>query len=82
MGHWRHQQPIFAKVSGEFFLDQPGQYRFRTFNDDGVFLLVDGKLVINDPTLHPSVFLLEMSICRLATIILNCSSLKMVEKPL
>jgi hypothetical protein len=44
---------FFAKVSGEFFLDQPGQYRFRTFNDDGVFLLVDDKLVINDPTLHP-----------------------------
>ena len=44
---------FFAKVSGDFHLDQPGQYRFRTFNDDGVFLLIDGKLVINDPTLHP-----------------------------
>lgn len=44
---------FFAKVSGDFFLDQPGQYRFRTFNDDGVFLLINGKLIINDPTLHP-----------------------------
>lgn len=44
---------FFVRVSGDFFLDQPGQYRFRTFNDDGVFLLIDGNLVINDPTLHP-----------------------------
>ena len=46
---------FFAKVSAEFFLDQAGLYRFRTYNDDGVFLLVDGKLTINDPTLHPEV---------------------------
>ncbi len=44
---------FFAKVSGEFSVAQSGNYRFRTFNDDGVFLLIDGVLVINDPTLHP-----------------------------
>jgi len=44
---------FFAKISGEFFVDEASKYRFRTFNDDGVFLLIDGQLVINDPTLHP-----------------------------
>jgi len=44
---------FFVKISGDFFTDEPGKYRFRTYNDDGVFLLIDGNLVINDPTLHP-----------------------------
>ena len=29
-------------------------YSFRTYNDDGVFVSIDGDLVINDPTLHPA----------------------------
>ena len=44
---------FFAKISTTFDIGLPGKYRFRTFNDDGVFLLIDNKLVINDPTLHP-----------------------------
>jgi len=44
---------FFAKVSGDFSVTTAANYRFRTFNDDGVFLLIDGVLVINDPTLHP-----------------------------
>ena len=44
---------FFVKVSGDFSIEKAGLYRFRTFNDDGVFLLIDGNLVINDPTLHP-----------------------------
>jgi len=44
---------FFVKISGDFYANSASKYRFRTFNDDGVFLLIDGKLVINDPTLHP-----------------------------
>ena len=44
---------FFVKVSGDFSIEKAGLYRFRTYNDDGVFLLVNGNLVINDPTLHP-----------------------------
>lgn len=44
---------FFAKISGEFFVDEASKYRFRTFNDDGVFLLINDQLVISDPTLHP-----------------------------
>lgn len=44
---------FFAKISTDFYVNDPSKYRFRTYNDDGVFLLIDGKLVINDPTLHP-----------------------------
>lgn len=46
---------FFAKISTTFDVSLAGKYRFRTFNDDGVFLLIDNKLVINDPTLHPEV---------------------------
>ena len=44
---------FFAKISGDFSIEKEGLYRFRTYNDDGVFLLVDGILVINDSSLHP-----------------------------
>ena len=44
---------FFVKISGEFFTEKAGNYRFRTFNDDGVFLIINGTTVINDPTLHP-----------------------------
>jgi hypothetical protein len=44
---------FFVKISADFYVSDTSKYRFRTYNDDGVFLLVDNKLVINDPTLHP-----------------------------
>ncbi len=44
---------FFVKISGDFSIEKDGMYRFRTYNDDGVFLLVDGKFVISDSTLHP-----------------------------
>lgn len=44
---------FFVKISTDFYVNDASKYRFRTFNDDGVFLLIDNKLVINDPTLHP-----------------------------
>ena len=44
---------FFVKISGNFFIEDAAKYRFRTYNDDGVFLIVDGKTIISDPTLHP-----------------------------
>ena len=44
---------FFVKVSGDFFVGEAGKYRFRTYNDDGVFLTINNSLIINDPTLHP-----------------------------
>jgi hypothetical protein len=44
---------FFARVTADFYVSDASKYRFRTYNDDGVFLLVDNKLIINDPTLHP-----------------------------
>ena len=44
---------FFVKISGDFFVAEAGKYRFRTYNDDGVFLTIDNSLIINDPTQHP-----------------------------
>lgn len=44
---------FFARITGEFLTTVADNYFFRTFNDDGVFVYIDGELVINDPTLHP-----------------------------
>ena len=44
---------FFAKIFGEFETTFNDTFWFRTFNDDGVFVIVDGELIINDPTLHP-----------------------------
>jgi hypothetical protein len=44
---------FFVKISGDFFVGEAGKYRFRTYNDDGVFLTIDNSLIISDPTLHP-----------------------------
>ena len=44
---------FFVKISGDFYVEEAGKYRFRTYNDDGVFLTIDNSLIINDPTLHP-----------------------------
>lgn len=46
-------QTFFAKITGDFYIGTAGTYTFRTFNDDGVFLYVDGILTINDPSQHP-----------------------------
>lgn len=45
-------QTFFARISGNIATDA-GDFYFRTFNDDGLFLFVDGELIINDNTLHP-----------------------------
>lgn len=44
---------FFARITSEFSVDTADTYTFRTFNDDGVFLLVDGVLVIADQGYHP-----------------------------
>ena len=44
---------FFALITGDFYISTSGEYTFRTFSDDGVFLYIDGVLTINDPTLHP-----------------------------
>lgn len=43
---------FFARITAKFTTAFDDIYTFRTFNDDGVFLFVDGELVINDPSLH------------------------------
>ncbi|WP_170176736.1 PA14 domain-containing protein [Litorilituus sediminis] len=45
-------QTFFARITGEFLTTVADNYFFRTFNDDGVFVYIDGELVINDPSLH------------------------------
>lgn len=44
---------FFARITARFWIDTPDTYTFRTFNDDGVFLFVDGDLVIEDASTHP-----------------------------
>jgi len=44
---------FFARITGDFYVDTADTFWFRTFNDDGVFVYIDGELVINDSTLHP-----------------------------
>lgn len=44
---------FFAKITGDFYIDQQDTYTFQTYNDDGVFLFIDNMLTINDPSLHP-----------------------------
>lgn len=43
---------IMLHASGRFTAAADGRYRFRTFNDDGVWVLVNGTPVISDPTFH------------------------------
>ena len=45
-------QTFFALITGDFYISETGTYSFRTYSDDGVFLYIDGALVINDGTLH------------------------------
>ena len=44
---------FFARITGDFYVDTADTFWFRTFNDDGVFVYIDGELVISDSTLHP-----------------------------
>ena len=46
-------QTFFARITGQFLTAADDDFFFRTFNDDGLFLYIDGELVINDPNLHP-----------------------------
>lgn len=46
-------QTFFARITAQMSVAVADMFTFRTFNDDGVFLLVDGDLVINDASLHP-----------------------------
>lgn len=43
---------FFAKITGDFNVLAFDNYFFRTFNDDGVFLYVDGQLILSDSRLH------------------------------
>jgi len=44
---------FFAKITGNFYVPTLDDYIFRTFNDDGVFLFIDGLITINDASYHP-----------------------------
>jgi len=44
---------FFARITGSFLTAADDDFFFRTFNDDGLFLYIDGELVISDNTLHP-----------------------------
>ncbi|HCM47090.1 MAG TPA: hypothetical protein DIS98_06185 [Colwellia sp.] len=44
---------FFTRITGQFLIAADDDFFFRTFNDDGLFLYIDGELVINDPSLHP-----------------------------
>lgn len=45
---------FFARITTDFDVTSAGNYTFRTYNDDGLYLFVDGNLVINDPNYHGS----------------------------
>ncbi len=44
---------FFARITADFSVSTADTYTFRTFNDDGVFLLIDNTLVISDTGYHP-----------------------------
>lgn len=44
---------FFARITADFSVATADTYTFRTFNDDGVFLLIDNALVISDTGYHP-----------------------------
>lgn len=46
---------FFARITAEFSVSAADTYTFRTFNDDGVFLLIDNTLIISDTAYHPEV---------------------------
>lgn len=46
---------FFARITADFSVGTADTYTFRTFNDDGVFLLIDNNLVISDTGYHPEI---------------------------
>ncbi|WP_412971482.1 PEP-CTERM sorting domain-containing protein [Glaciecola sp. MF2-115] len=60
---WPSDAPVWsgssAAINDTFFVRITGTIEFltssiiRTWNDDGVFVLIDGVTVLSDPTLHP-----------------------------
>jgi len=44
---------FFARITANFSVTTADTYTFRTYNDDGVFLLIDNILVISDSGYHP-----------------------------
>lgn len=44
---------FFARITADFSVSAADTYTFRTYNDDGVFLLIDNTLVISDTGYHP-----------------------------
>lgn len=44
---------FFARITADFSVAAADTYTFRTFNDDGVFLLIDNQLVLQDTGYHP-----------------------------
>lgn len=44
---------FFARITADFSVATADTYTFRTFNDDGVFLLIDNQLILQDTGYHP-----------------------------
>jgi len=44
---------FFARITAEFSVATADIYTFRTYNDDGVFLLIDNTQIITDTGYHP-----------------------------
>ena len=47
---------VMAKITGFVHLDQPGAYKFAFESNDGVRLMIDGKLIVEDPDVHSDRF--------------------------
>lgn len=47
---------VMAKITGFIHLDKAGSYRFSMESNDGVRLLIDGKLIVEDPDVHSDRF--------------------------
>jgi len=43
---------FFARITADFSVTTADTYTFRTYNDDGVFLLIDNTLIISDSGYH------------------------------
>ena len=46
---------FFARITTTFEVGSADTFTFRTFNDDGVYLLIDGQFVIYDSGYHPEI---------------------------
>lgn len=43
---------VMAKITGYIHLDKAGPYKFSFESNDGVRLMIDGKLIVEDPDVH------------------------------